>query len=221
MLLVNVATNGVEEAAVSPFTVTVIGLYVDPTGTTTFSCVGVDEITSARMAPKKTMFSEGVALKLAPEIITSLPISPLDGVKELMRGAWPRRDNALVRSKTKGSSRFFITTWVCEGKTSPSWRGLPGTWLPRCPGGQLKASLKLTEIPVEGVTQIFQLLTTFVRCLVSANNFTGCMLASDHFAPAFSSIATIGLKSLLRACFKGVTPSLSAILTLHPALTNS
>jgi len=55
-------------------------------GTVTVSEVELASVTAVFVAPKYTMFSEGVELKLLPVIITVVPIGPEIGAKEVMDG---------------------------------------------------------------------------------------------------------------------------------------
>ena len=54
----------------------------------TVSCVADAELTEPITAPNRTMSFAGRALKLVPEIVTSVPARPEVGVKEVMEGTW-------------------------------------------------------------------------------------------------------------------------------------
>jgi hypothetical protein len=74
--------NGEFEYAVRPPVVTVIGAYDAPVGAVTVSEVELAEVTTAFTAPKYTMLSAGVVLKLEPLIVTLEPTLPEVGLNE-------------------------------------------------------------------------------------------------------------------------------------------
>jgi hypothetical protein len=86
----NVTIKGWAENAVSPFTATVIGWKVAPAGTVTVSEDETAVVTTAFTAPKKTILSVAVVLKLLPEIVTAVPTGPETGENELIVGTWAR-----------------------------------------------------------------------------------------------------------------------------------
>ena len=69
--------------------VTDIKLYMAPSGTVTVKLLMLAAVTVARVSPKKTALFAAVVLKLAPLIVTLLPIGPLPGEKEVIAGACP------------------------------------------------------------------------------------------------------------------------------------
>lgn len=78
--------KSVELVAVCPPTSTVIFPVVDPVGTAVVMLLAVLIVTMEAVPLNFTMLLATVALKLAPVIITGVPIGPLDGVKAVMAG---------------------------------------------------------------------------------------------------------------------------------------
>lgn len=72
--------------AVPPFTVTVIGPEVAPTGTEVVIEVEVDELTIAVTPLNFTVLFAGVLLKFAPVIVTIVPMLPSGGSKLVIIG---------------------------------------------------------------------------------------------------------------------------------------
>jgi hypothetical protein len=66
--------------------VTLTGEYDAPRGTVTVNVVGVAEETVARTAPKYTILSVRIELKLEPLIVTVDPIAPEPGETEEIMG---------------------------------------------------------------------------------------------------------------------------------------
>ena len=62
------------------------GPVVAPAGTVVLSCVADAEPTGARVPLNCTVLLAGVALKLAPEIVTIVPTGPLSGRKSVTAG---------------------------------------------------------------------------------------------------------------------------------------
>jgi hypothetical protein len=62
------------------------GPVVAPAGTVATSCVVEAELTDATVPLKRTVLLAGVALKLAPEMVTTVPIGPLSGRKSVTAG---------------------------------------------------------------------------------------------------------------------------------------
>jgi hypothetical protein len=60
--------------------------------------------TAARVAPKKTILFEGVALKLLPVIVTAAPVGPLVGKKLLIHGAWAKTSWP-YKTRTKSNNK--------------------------------------------------------------------------------------------------------------------
>lgn len=75
-----------ELVPVIPFTVTDIGPDVAPNGTEVVILVVVDAVTTAAVPLNVTVFSEGVALKLEPVIVTTTPNPPLLGLNPVIEG---------------------------------------------------------------------------------------------------------------------------------------
>jgi hypothetical protein len=86
----NIPLNETGEYAVrlQPF-LTEIGAVVAPTGTVTVSTPKLAVCTVACVAPKNTWLLAGVGSKLAPVIVTVLPMKPVFGEKVFMIGALP------------------------------------------------------------------------------------------------------------------------------------
>lgn len=59
---------------------------IAPAGTSTFRVVPEAVSTLAFIPPKKTLFSERMELKLAPDIVICVPTGPLAGVKDVIKG---------------------------------------------------------------------------------------------------------------------------------------
>ena len=59
-----------------------------PNGTVTVKLVALAAVTTAFVAPKKTMFWAGVVLKPVPVMVTLLPMAPDSGEKEVMEGIY-------------------------------------------------------------------------------------------------------------------------------------
>ena len=72
--------------AVCPFTVTVMAPVVAPTGTEVVMLVTVLAITVAEVSLNSTILLEGVASKFVPEIVTVVPTTPDNGVKDEIAG---------------------------------------------------------------------------------------------------------------------------------------
>ena len=67
-------------------TVTEMGPVVAPKGTEVVMLVVVDAVTVLSIPLKSTVFSEGILLKLLPEITTDTPYAPLFGVNPVIEG---------------------------------------------------------------------------------------------------------------------------------------
>ena len=102
--------KGLAAYAVNPAVVTVIGLYVAPAGTSTDNVVEVADNTCAFTAPKKTILSAAVLLKLFPESVTVEPTRPDTGEKETIEG-WAKPIDR-EKSSTSASKFAFINVWV-------------------------------------------------------------------------------------------------------------
>ena len=61
-----------------------------PTGTVTVRLVGLAAVTVAIVAPKKTILLAGVALKPVPVMVMDVPTGPLDGLNDVITGAWAK-----------------------------------------------------------------------------------------------------------------------------------
>lgn len=85
--MVGVGTIKFEELVpVIALTVTDIGPDVAPNGTEVVILVVVDAVTTAAVPLNVTAFREGVALKLAPVIVTTTPNPPLVGLNPVIEG---------------------------------------------------------------------------------------------------------------------------------------
>jgi hypothetical protein len=64
--------------------VTAIDPVLAPTGTVVTICVGVEEVTTATVPLKVTVFWLGVEPKPVPDIVTAVPTGPLFGVNSMI-----------------------------------------------------------------------------------------------------------------------------------------
>ena len=84
--------------------VTVIFSYVEPPGTITVRLPAEATVTVALVAPKKTAFCAGFALKPLPDSTTAVPTGPLAGEKLLIMGA----ANTLIANINVAESKVII-----------------------------------------------------------------------------------------------------------------
>ncbi len=91
--------------AVRLLTVTEIGLYPAPAGTEVVILVAEEAVTRAFTEPKKTVFPDGVVLKLFPVMVITVPMAPEEGLNELITGwAIP----PMLNRKNKMNKHFLI-----------------------------------------------------------------------------------------------------------------
>ena len=90
--------------------VTVIGSYVVPKGTVTVSEVAEADETFAFIAPKKTTLLARLGLKFEPVMVTTAPIGPDWGEKELIIGC-PYDMEYKIHPVTKRRSFFIREHW--------------------------------------------------------------------------------------------------------------
>jgi len=85
---------------VKPFTVTVIGPVVAPAGTLVVSDVAVAAVTVAAVPLNRTVFDDGVVLKLLPEMVTWAPTGAVAGEKLETTGTLPTTKFVLLGALT-------------------------------------------------------------------------------------------------------------------------
>ena len=83
---VKVILNAFGDSAINPFTKTLIGESVAPTGTVVVSEVAVAEVTVALTPPNQTILFTIVELKFVPVIVTAVPTAPLVGERFVIVG---------------------------------------------------------------------------------------------------------------------------------------
>ena len=82
--------------------------------------VDVADVTAALTAPKYTMLSPAVALKLPPVMVIAVPTGPAEGEKEVITGAWANDCKTPKIINEKRNNLFFIAsrlsrTIIAEG----------------------------------------------------------------------------------------------------------